>query len=88
MSETIESRIRAFIEENFLFADNVAAFPVDKSLIEAGVIDSTGVLEMVGFLESEFGLKIADADIVPQNLDSIAAITAFVQRKQEMKTPV
>ncbi len=82
MTETAEQRIRLFIEENFIFADNMAAFPAEKSLIEAGVIDSTGVLEMVGFLEQEFGIKVQDADIVPQNLDSIAAIASFVQSRQ------
>ena len=82
MSEHVESQIRRFIEENFLFADNMAAFPTEKSLIEAGVIDSTGVLELVSFLESAFAIKVADADIIPQNLDSIAAITRFVHTKQ------
>jgi acyl carrier protein len=82
MSESVASRIRTFIEDNFLFADNMAAFPADKSLIEAGVIDSTGVLEMVSFLERDFGIKVNDADIIPQNLDSISAISGFVEHKQ------
>jgi acyl carrier protein len=82
MSESVASRIRTFIEDNFLFADNMAAFPADKSLIEAGVIDSTGVLEMVSFLERDFGIKVNDADIIPQNLDSISAISRFVEHKQ------
>jgi acyl carrier protein len=80
MNDT-EARIRRFIEDNFLFADNLDSFAADASLIEAGVIDSTGVLELVGFIETEFAVPIADADIVPENLDSIAAITAFVEQK-------
>ncbi|GGE29766.1 acyl carrier protein [Agaricicola taiwanensis] len=82
MTDSTESRIRAFIQDNFLFADNLDAFANDASLIEAGVIDSTGVLELVSFLESDFGIHIADADIVPENLDSIASISAFVRFKQ------
>ena len=78
---TTETRIRRFIEDNFLFADNLDAFAAEASLIEAGVIDSTGVLELVGFIENEFGIAVADADIVPDNLDSIAAITAFVDAR-------
>jgi acyl carrier protein len=77
----IEARIRQFIQDNFLFADNLDRFASDASLIEAGVIDSTGVLELVSFIEADFMIPVADADIVPENLDSIAAITAFVAGK-------
>lgn len=82
MTESIESRLRTFIQDNFLFADNLDAFADDASLIEAGVIDSTGVLELVSFLESDFSIAVADADIVPENLDSIGSIAAFVRSKQ------
>lgn len=81
MTDSVEARIRRFIEDNFLFADNLDQFAAEASLIEAGVIDSTGVLELVSFLETDFSIPVADADIVPENLDSIAAITAFVDRK-------
>ncbi|MEJ1161506.1 acyl carrier protein [Prosthecomicrobium sp. N25] len=82
MTDSIEARIRRFIEDNFLFADDLENFPAESSLLEAGVIDSTGVLELVGFLETDLGVPVADADIVPENLDSIAAIAAFVERKR------
>ena len=52
-----------------------------RHLLDEGVVDSTGVLEVIGFLESEFGLVIEDADITPENFDSIARIAAFVSRK-------
>lgn len=81
MTDSVEARIRRFIEDNFLFADNLDQFAAEASLIEAGVIDSTGVLELVSFLETDFSIPVADADIVPENLDSIAAITTFVDRK-------
>ena len=53
-----------------------------QSLLEAGIVDSTGVLELVTFLESGFGIAVADAEIVPENLDSIGAIVAYVTRKR------
>ena len=52
-----------------------------ESLLEAGVIDSTGVLELVAFLETEFGLAVSDAEIVPENLDSIGRIAGYVDGK-------
>ena len=82
MSEVICSAIRNFIEENFLFQIGDQNLADDQSLLEAGVVDSTGVLELVAFLEDTFHLQIADKDIIPQNLDTIDAITAFVERSQ------
>ena len=77
---TVQVKIRSFIRENFLFGsqDKVGD---DGSLLEAGVIDSTGAMELVTFLEREFGIAIDDQDLVPENLDSIAAMTSFVARK-------
>ena len=80
MSE-VEKKVRSFIEENFLFRDDRSALSDSDSLLDAGVIDSTGILELVAFLESEFQLRMADADIVPANLDSIRAIVAYVEAK-------
>ncbi|BCW90758.1 hypothetical protein sos41_39330 [Alphaproteobacteria bacterium SO-S41] len=77
----VESDLRAFIAENFMYGGDAAALPTDRSLIDEGLIDSTGVLELVSFLEEKFGLVIGDEEIVPANLDSIAAIVAFVDGK-------
>jgi len=82
MSDVIRSAIRNFIEENFLFQFGDENLADNQSLLEAGVVDSTGVLELVAFLEDTFHLQIADKDIIPQNLDTIDAITAFVERSQ------
>jgi acyl carrier protein len=82
MSEVIRSAIRNFIEENFLFQIGDQNLADDQSLLEAGVVDSTGVLELVAFLEDTFHLQIADKDIIPQNLDTVDSITAFVERNQ------
>ena len=82
MSDTVEAQVREFIKDNFLFREDLDDLAVSDSLLELGIIDSTGVLELVAFLEDSFGLTVADADIVPENLDSIAAISAFVGSKQ------
>ena len=79
----VESKVRKFIEDNFLFRDDRAALSDGESLLDAGLIDSTGILELVAFLESDFGIAMADAEIVPANLDSIATIVAYVEGKQK-----
>lgn len=78
MTQAIANRVRDFIVENFLFGDTSVDLGNQISLIENGIIDSTGVLELVAFIEEEFGVVFADADIVPANLDSIERIAAFV----------
>jgi acyl carrier protein len=66
--------------ENFLFEDN-GGLKEDTSFLENGIIDSTGVLELIDFIEKSFGIKVDDHEIVPENLDSIGRASAFVQRK-------
>ncbi|WP_426124300.1 acyl carrier protein [Pararhizobium sp. PWRC1-1] len=82
MTDGINADIRTFIIESFLFGDDSQPLPDDMSLIDNDLVDSTGILELVGFLEERFAVKIADADIVPANLDTIGKIAAFVARKQ------
>jgi acyl carrier protein len=82
MTGDTQATIRAFIVENFLFGDESHPLPSDLSLIDNDLIDSTGVLELVGFLEERFAIKVADADIVPANLDTIERIAGFIRRKQ------
>ena len=81
MNHDITQAVRAFIAENFLYRDEADAIANDASLLEAGIIDSTGVLELVSFLETTFGIEVADEDMLPENLDSIRAITGYVTRK-------
>ena len=77
---SIETEIRKFIEENFILeGDNHLGD--EDSLLEKGFIDSTGVLELVSFLEETYQLKIKDEELVPENLDSIKNILKFVQIK-------
>ena len=85
MKHDISLAVRRFIGENFLFRDDGDAITHDASLLEAGVIDSTGVLELVCFIETEFGIQVTDDEMLPENLDSIRAITAYVGRKLESR---
>ena len=81
--DEIVARIRGFITENFLFRGDGPGLADEDSLLEAGMIDSTGILELVTFLERGFGIAVADAEIVPENLDSIAAIVSYVAGKRD-----
>jgi len=74
------SRIRQFVTTNFYVADT-AAFSNSASLRDEDIVDSTGLLEVIAFLEEEFGVKVEDDEIVPENLDSVDRIAAFVLRK-------
>lgn len=81
MTETIKDSVRGFVTENFLFGDVTHKLNDTDSLIENGIIDSTGVLELVAFMEDRYGITVADVDIVPANLDSLSRITAFITSK-------
>ena len=77
---TTKEKIRDFIASNFYVAAG-SQLEDETSLLEEGIIDSTGVLEILNFVEQEFGIKTADAEILPENFDGIGRITAFVERK-------
>lgn len=73
--------IRQFIIENFIFEEN-SSLNGETSFLESGIIDSTGILELVSFLEENFGISVADEELVPENLDSIANVVAYLGRKK------
>lgn len=77
----IATKISAFITDNLLLGRSVDVAG-STSFLEAGIIDSTGVLELVAFIEGEFGIVVDDDDLVPANLDSIAGVAAFVRAKR------
>ena len=81
MSTTVDP-IRAFIFENFLFDADESALKNDDSFLEQGIIDSTGVLELVEWLEDEFDIQINDEELIPENLDSVNLLATFIQRKK------
>ncbi len=76
----IKIEIREFIVENFLFGDD-DGFSDDTSFLEEGIIDSTGILELVNYIEEEFSITIDDEELIPENLDSLNNITAFLKKK-------
>lgn len=78
----MEQEIRSYLVESFLLGEEGELSSSD-SLLESGVLDSTGVLELVAFLEERFGIVVDNEDLIPDNLDSISNIGAFVRRKQE-----
>jgi acyl carrier protein len=74
--------LRNFITTSFLFGQSDGfTFSDEDSFLDLGIIDSTGVLELVAFLEEQYGIQIADDELVPENLDSIAGLLRFVARK-------
>lgn len=78
---SIESKLRDFIITNFLFGDADVTVADDDSLLDRGIIDSSGVLELVGFLDENFDIEIRDDELVPGNFDSINKLSAFITRK-------
>lgn len=78
---TTQDRIKAYIAEHHLFTDG-SGLDVTASLLGTGVLDSTGALDLVAYLEREFGIRVADDELVPENLDSIERIAGFVDRKR------
>jgi acyl carrier protein len=81
---TVQAEIRQFVVDNFLFGQNAETFSDEESFLESGVLDSTGVLQLVTFIEQRFDIAIADHELVPDNLDSIARAAAFVAGKQRV----
>lgn len=77
----IEAQVREFLTNNFLY-DPAAGLDADASLLDNGVVDSTGMLEVIQFVEAEFGIQIDDMEVLPENLDSVRALAAFIGRKQ------
>lgn len=73
-------KIRTFIIDNFLFGD-ANGLKNETSFLDAGVIDSTGVLELISYLEDQFKIHIEDSEVIPENLDSIDQVAAFLKRK-------
>lgn len=78
----IQDKVRQFIVTNFYVPDT-AAITNDQSLLDSGVVDSTGVLELIAFVEEQFSIRIDDHEMIPANLDSVGQIAEFVSRKQQ-----
>ena len=83
--DELRGKLRAFITDNFLFGRFYGGIADDDSLVDGGVIDSTGVLSLVGFLEQTFGIRVQDDEIIPDNLESINRLAAYISRKQSAR---
>jgi acyl carrier protein len=79
---SLETQIKDYINQNFLFTDN-GNLRNDVSFLEEGIVDSTGVLELVMFVEETFGITVEDEEILPENFDSVAGLARYVRSKQE-----
>jgi len=77
----IETMIRTYILENFLFSDDGSQLQDDASFLEEGIVDSTGVLELVMFVEETFNVTVEDEEILPENFDSVIQLAHYVRVK-------
>ena len=82
MLQNLELEIRNFIVNTFLFGEGGDEFTDDDSLIDKGIVNSTGVLELVAFIDESYGIQVADQELIAENFDSINKVVAFVMRKQ------
>jgi len=78
----VEAKVRAFIQDNFILGAKAAQFARSDSFLDLHLIDSTAFLELITYLEETFGIVVKDEEMLPENLDSVQAIEAYVARKQ------
>ena len=79
---SLEEQIRNYVLENYLFTDDQSALNSEDSFLEKGILDSTGILEVIYFIEDEFNVKVEDEEMIPENLDSVKRIVEYIGRKQ------
>jgi acyl carrier protein len=84
MADSLRDRIQKFILENYLFTGDPAALGLDDSLLGRGIVDSTGMLEIIMFIEEQLGVTVKDEEMIPENLDSVSRIAAFVESKRKV----
>jgi acyl carrier protein len=80
-TDSTRQKLRRYVLENFLFTADDSALADDDSFLEKGIVDSTGIMEVILFIEEEFGLSVADEEMTPDNLDSVDNLVVFVQKK-------
>jgi acyl carrier protein len=79
---SVREEIKGFIAQNFLFTTDLSSLGDADSLLERGIVDSTGILELVTHIEEKYGIHVLDKELLPANLDSINAIADFIERKR------
>ncbi len=77
------AEIKQFIARNFLFSEDSSAVRDDQSLMSSGTLDSTGILELIMFVEERFQVKIPDEDMLPENFDSVRAIANYIEHRKQ-----
>lgn len=82
--QAIEQQLRQFVVNNFLFGQGEDQLSNYDSFLEKGIVDSTGVLELVVFLEKQYRIKIEDEELIPANLDSIDSLLRFIEKKAQI----
>jgi acyl carrier protein len=82
---TIEEELRSFLTDNFALDGTVSPIGLTDSLIEAGVVDSTGLLELVLFVETRYGFEVPDVDLLPENFETLANISRYIAARTETK---
>lgn len=79
--DDVKTRVKRYLQENFVGAGNVMDLADQASFIEIGMVDSTGILELITFIESTYGIQVADGEMVPENLDTLHNIERYVRSK-------
>ena len=79
------TRIRDYVARNLLFSENGFQYSDDASFLEEGIVDSMGIIELVTFVESQFGISVADRDLTPENFDSVNKLDAYI--RTQLKPP-
>jgi len=78
----LESQLQQYLAENILFSENGFEYSNDTSLVHDGLIDSTGVLELMLYVESTFGIKVDPLEVTPENFDSVNKLASYIRRKK------
>lgn len=81
--DEIKGKLRKFIEDSYLLSAGVDSFEDNDSFLEKGIIDSTGVLELLEFLEDTFQIVVEDEEVIPDNLDTLTCLTTYIRNKLE-----
>jgi len=82
MTMSIETQIRNYILENFLYTKDEEKLHNDDSFLEDGIVDSTGILELLLFVEETFGVQVEDEEVIPDNFDSVERLTRYICMKK------
>jgi acyl carrier protein len=85
---SVQQEIKQFILSNYLFSTDESALDATASLMQNGIVDSTGILELIMHIEQTYDIKVLDEEMIPANLDSVQAIVAFIERKRSTELPV